>query len=285
MPFQFCAMPAQKMKMLMLLTMYITHYNTYGQHLLNALPVTRSIIAAQYSLREADPLICSANPAVIPASSDLALSAYAEKRFMMPDLMFFTGAATAGMGKQVLSTAFIQFGSALHNENSLSLSCGRTLGRLDIGISLGFHSIKFQNVSKETVAETAIACRMKINDQVFSSFRISNAHSLFNRSDESYRSTPSFMLGIGFDASQKVYIGGECERKMEGSTDGTFILRYYPALQYRIRVAWNTYSHQPFFGIAWNKKNFMIETGFNYHNVLGVSPAIIVQYQRGGRKS
>jgi hypothetical protein len=240
----------------------------------------RSVSMAGISSVLEDAWAVANNPAGLGGYSHLSLATSAEQRFLMKDLGYYAVAATIPSGKGCLGVFGMFSGYLSFIDQKVSLSYGRQFGeRVLCGTSLVY---VYQKAGLENrsihQASYGLGTIIHLSNKVKLAFATFNPFQLYYKS-ETYATLPSiFKLGLAFEYSPSFIIYTECEKDLDFSPVlkiGTeYIFRNIFFIRGGIRFFPVSYS----FGTALRHSRFLLEFSSSYHQYLGFTPLISLQY-------
>lgn len=220
------------------------------------------------------------NPAGLGGYNHLSLATSAEQRFLVKELGYYAIAAIVPSGKGCLGLFGIFSGYKSFKDQKLGLSYGRKFGdRVLCGTSLvyiyqkgGDDALPIHQVSYELGTILSLSKKVKLAFAAFNPFQL-------YYKNKPYASLPSiFKLGLSVEYAPSLSIYAECEKDLDFSPlfkIGTeYIFRDIFFIRGGIKLFPSSYS----FGAGFRYESLLMEFSSAYHQYLGFTPLISLQY-------
>ncbi|MCK9399917.1 MAG: hypothetical protein M0Q51_07995 [Bacteroidales bacterium] len=220
------------------------------------------------------------NPAGLARYNHISLATNAEQRYLMKELGYYAIAASIPAGKGCLGIFTIFSGYQAFIDQKVSLGYGRQFGEHVLtGISLvyvfqkaGGEAPPLHQVSYEL--GTIIVLSKKVN-LAFATF---NPFQLYYKSKDNATLPAILKLGMSFQYSPALFIHAECEKDLDLSPclkiGMEYIFRDIFFIRGGIRIFPASYS----FGTGLRHNRLLFEFSSAYHQYLGFTPQISLQY-------
>jgi hypothetical protein len=234
-----------------------------------------SLSSAQFSPEFAGALSFCDNPAVFPSQKGFGTGIYAEKKFMVENLNLLVFSAALFREKSSSGISLRYFGDPLYNEMQLGIHYGKSLGKINIGAAFSYNILSVQGFKKISGFDIAISSTWKLSENIYAALVMANPHvtAVKNNTKASY-----YKMGLGYQASSKVYAGFEFFKEENKSVEVIVCLQYHFADRFFARGGFISGSNMPFFGAGWKWENIKLELIIGQHYALGPSPAILFNY-------
>lgn len=256
----------------------------YNQTIVYPSVVPKNATAAQFSPQVANVFVSCANPAVIVSPNGLMAGFMAEKKYLSKELSTIYVSVGQTSGESSITLSATHFGNAFYSEKRAAISLGRRLGDINLGIQLGYYSMKIDGQKIISGIESGIFSVWKLHPNVYSSIRMHNPQALFIKNKNPLQLTAAFAGGLGYQASDNLYFGFEAEKEQDRSATTIFFMRFDISKVYILKGSWNTGTHQPRISIAWRIRRVQVESAIEYHPVLGISPALLFLFNTKSRE-
>jgi len=240
----------------------------------------RSASLAGISSVEQDVWAAANNPAGLGGQSHLSLATSAEQRFLMKELGYYAFAAAVPSGKGCLGVFAMFSGYKAYIDQKLSFSYGRRFGEyVFCGTSMVYI---FQKAGSENRPIHQVSYELgtiiNLSKKVKLAFAAFNPFQLYYKS-ETYATLPSiFKIGISAEYSPSLFLFTECEKDMEFppivKVGSEYIFRDIFFIRGGIRIFPVSYS----FGAGMRHNGFLFEFSSSFHQYLGFTPLISLQY-------
>jgi hypothetical protein len=238
-----------------------------------------------YSSEVQDPYTYAYNAATLPHLDGFAAAFYSEKRYMTKGLNVLV--VTAAYGRQSHSASLVlqHFGNPDFNERRIGLNYGKSLGSIQIGALIHYHTFSITGNSPASVINAGISTIWHVSEKVFACMQMSNPGIFASGNQKALRAPTAINMGFGFQVSDQVYTGMEIKKEEGRSKQVFFALHYRPHEKIVTKFCWSTGNNQPFFTIGWILKNLRFESGCSYHAVLGLTPSISFIYSNTKKRT
>jgi hypothetical protein len=267
------------LKKLLLLPALIFAILAFGQPTGDFMAAKYTSLGA-YSKSNADLYASVNNVAALAQLQSSAAAVYAEQRFMQNQLNFFiasVGIKTNSGGFALHST---YYGFGLYNQMKVSLGYGRHItNKLDVGAQFNYNRLNQANgYGSASSINASVGALLHISDKVHAGVTIHNpGGSKWNKLNVE-KMPAQFILGIGYNVSDKLFISGEVVKQENLPTNINLGLQYQLVKQVVIRAGVATATNSFFGGVGFNFAKFRIDIAASYHPQLGLSPGTLLQY-------
>lgn len=234
--------------------------------------------AAKYAPSVIDAFSCAYNPALSPHIDDFAAGIYTEDRFLTDELKLVSAAAVIQRSQSGISLLVRHFGNIDYSENCIGLNYGFSLGKVSLGAIFNYDLLRIRGSSPESYIKYGVASLWQVSEKVFTSFQLTNPHFFAGGSKDQYPLATVTRFGIGYAASDEFYVAVESQKEEDKPPQAVFAVCYQYAGKYFFSGNWTTGAQQPYISTGWQWKDFRIETGCAFHQVLGISPSLTILY-------
>jgi len=263
-----------KTVLLLLLTGLVVH-STFSQplHYTAAQPI---ISLSAYSQLQQNPLSFSGNQAALARAPNAGIAVYGERRFMLNETSTY---ALAGS----LPTRLGNFGIRLNyagfknfNENKIGLAYARKLGKLvDLGIQFNYYSYRVPVYGNASTINFEIGTLLHVTDKLQAGVHVYNPVGGKMGKDKTEKLAAAYKFGLGYDASENLFIGTEIIKEEDKPVNVIGGLQYHFARRFFMKAGFMSESTSLYAGagVAW--KNLQVDISSGYHPQLGFSPGIL----------
>jgi hypothetical protein len=237
-----------------------------------------------YSSQVNDAFSSSTNQAALASVKNLSVGFYAERRFMLADLSSYSFAlAVPGSSGSFALTANC-FGSSAYNESSLGLAYGRKLGKIDVGAQFNYCQFRIEGYGSASTVNVEAGIMLHLNDQLQTGFHIYNPTRASIGKNEDERLPIICSFGVGYDVSEKVFIGADIQKVEDQPVDVNAALQYAFESKLFARVGVATATSTFYFGAGFFWNGLRIDVTASLHPTLGITPGMLLLYS-SSRKS
>ena len=243
-------------------------------------PVAALYVSANaYSIRHVDVFACTGNPAALAQLSNASIGVYGEKRFLLSafnDCRLITAFSTSS-GNVGINASY--YGFSDYHESGIGLIYARKLGKsAAAGLQFNYHSIGIAGLGKASAIGVHIGSVFNLSNDLHAGIRISNpAGGKFGQLMQE-KLPFVYATGIGFDASEKIFISLEVIKEEDQPVSINAGMQYSIARQLLLRtaIASATGSFCVGAGFLWNDLRADIVSGF--HPRLGITPGFLCAF-------
>ena len=246
----------------------------WGQHL----PTPVYIKTYTYSSANSDVFSFVGNQASLGGLKNFCAGVYSERKFMLADLttyqlVYALPTSTGNFGLQAN-----YFGSSSYNQSAVGLAYARNLGKVDVGAQFNYEQVKIPGYGNASAINFEGGAILHVSDQFQTGIHIYNPTrvSLGKNGEEKLPIVYSF--GMGYDASEKFFIGTEIEKVEDQPVNVNAGLQYAfdQKLFARAGIMSSTSSFYLGLGFLWKKLRF--DVAASLHPSLGITPGLLMIY-------
>jgi len=240
----------------------------------------RSVSLSGVSAGLEDTWAVANNPAGLARYKHISLATSLEQRYLMKELGYYAIAISfpAGKGCLGMSTMFSGYHSFI--DQKVSMAYGRLFGERFLGgLSLVYIFQKAGDGSR-TLHQVSyqLGTIIDLSDKVSLAFTAFNPFELYFKSKE-YATLPAiFKLGISFHYSPVLLIHTECEKDLDLPPGLKIGMEYLFREIFVIRGGIRIFPAACSFGAALRHQKFLFEFSSCYHQYLGFTPQVSLQY-------
>jgi len=212
---------------------------------------------------------------------EISFSLYAEQRFLEKELGYYAGGLTLPTKSGVFGLAINYSGFDLYNEKKIGLGYGRLFTKnISGGIQIDYLSTSISEYGTASAFTFEAGLLVKITDQLSTAVHVFNPIAIKSGFDDEKIPT-LFRLGLSYEPGKKILLTAEAEKDID------FPARFKAGIEYKmidqlyLRGGIATNPSQYSFGVGLNVGNLKIDFASSYHQVLGLTPGISVNYVFG----
>jgi len=231
-----------------------------------------------YSSVNKDAFSFTANQASLALNKNFSAGFYGERRFMLAELSCYQLAVALPTSSGNFGLQANYSGNAGFNETSAGLAYARSLGQVDFGVQFNYYQVKIAGYGNASAVNFEAGGILHINEQFQTGVHVYNptgAH-VGKANEEQLPFVYSF--GLGYDASEKFFIGAEIQKEEDQPVNANIGLQYAfeKKLFTRVGISSATASFYLGTGFLWN--GFRIDVTASIHPTLGVTPGMLLVY-------
>ena len=250
-------------------------------------PVSQPYISlSTYSLQQNDALSFTGNQAVLAQLKQAGVGLFGERRFMLKETSVYTlGAALptrlGNVGIQLNYAGFKNF-----NETRIGLAYARRLGKfIDVGVQFDYYGYKIPAYGNASAIYFELGTIMHLSDKLNAGIHVYNpvggklgtSAPLNTSTSLSVEKLASvYKMGLGYDASDKFFIGAEIIKEEDKPVDVVAGLQYHFAKQFFAKAGFVSGSTMIYAGAGVGWKGLRLDISSSYHPQLGFSPGILL---------
>lgn len=231
-----------------------------------------------YSALNKDALSAMANQASLGGIKNLSAAFSGERRFMLKDLSSYGLALALPTTSGSFGLAANYFGGDGFNESSVGLAYGRGLGKIDIGAQFNYHQFKIDGYGTASTVSLEAGLLLHLTEQLQAGVQLFNPTGARIGKDQKERLPMVYSFGLGYDVSDKVFIGTEIEKVEDQLVSVTAGVQYAFERKLFARVGVATATSSFYFGAGFLWNGFRIDVNATLHPTLGTTPAMLIAY-------
>lgn len=224
------------------------------------------------------------NQAALATIKNISVGMYGERRFMLADLSYYQLAFALPSSSGNFGFQANYSGSASYNQSTLGLAYARNLGKIDVGAQFNYQQFKVIEYGSASAVNFDVGAILHVNDQFQTGVHVYNPTRVSIGKSGEEKLPLIYSFGLGYDASDKFFIGTEIEKMEDQPVNVNAGLQYSfdEKLFARIGVCSATSSFYLGVGFLWS--GFRIDVAASLHPSLGMTPGILLVYNSPGKK-
>jgi hypothetical protein len=235
------------------------------------------ISLSAYSSKQNDGLSFTGNQAALAQAKSAGIGIFGERRFMLGETSAYTLGASlptrlGNVGVQLNYAGFKNF-----NENKIGLAYARKLGKLvDVGVQFNYYGYRIPAYGNASTINFEIGTIMHLTDRLNAGLHVYNpvGGKLGKTREEKLAS--AYKFGLGYDASDKFFIGSEIIKEEDKAVNIIAGLQYQFAKQFFVKAGFISESTTAYAGVGIGWKNLRLDISSSYHPQLGFSPGLLL---------
>jgi opacity protein-like surface antigen len=168
-------------------------------------------------------------------------------------------------------------------ENKIGLAYARKLGKLvDVGVQFNYYGYSIPAYGKASAINFEIGAMFHLTDKLNAGIHIYNpvggklGKTSTALSPDEEKIAAAYKIGLGYDASEKFFIGSEIIKEEEKAVNVIAGLQYQFAKQFFAKAGFISESGSFYAGAGVGWKNLRLDISSSYHPQLGFSPGILL---------
>jgi hypothetical protein len=225
-------------------------------------------------------LLGSSNQASLAEVKQFSAGFYGERKYLVSEMSHYMAALAFPLDAGRLGLNAAYFGNPSHNETKLGLAYARTLGAVDVGVQFNYFRFSTAGYQPSSAINIEAGMLLQLNDEIITGIHLYNpAGTRFGNIKEE-RLPLICTVGIGYDVSENFLLAGVIQ-KMEDhpvNMQAGVLYRFHKKLWAKAGISTATPSCMIGVGLLLN--DFQLEINFAYHQILGLTPGMLVIYQQ-----
>ena len=257
----------------------------------NAQPISQSMVArypalGAYSKNYVDLYSTRNNAAALALLQQSSAGIYGERRFMLGQLNLYAASVGLPTSKGGFGVHLNYFGFSLFNQMQLSLGYGMALSeKVDIGVQFNYHSVNQGNgYGKASSINASVGALFHLTEKIHVGINIYNPLSSKWSKAKDEKIAAQYSFGLGYEASDKLYISGELVKDEDLPTNVNVAIQYRFMKQFFARAGIASSSSSYFAGLGFNLATCRVDLTASYHPQLGISPGLLLLFGFGKKK-
>ncbi len=209
------------------------------------------------------------------------MGVFYQNRFLIKEMSYMGGAFALPTNSGTFGLSYSNFGYSLYGESKTGLAYGMKFSdRVAGGIQVNYHSIRLgNNYGSRNTASVELGLQSKITQQLSIGCHVFNPtqSKLDDYNDE--RIPTIIRLGLNYAFSDKVFLAIETEKDIDFNPVFRAGIEYKANDKIYFRGGIGTNPTLAAFGVGINHQSFKIDIASTYHQVLGFTPEISLNYQ------
>ncbi len=233
-----------------------------------------------YSRNFSDIFSATINEASLANLKANAFAVYGEKRFMLNDLNGFTGIIGAATSSGTFGFQADYAGAASFNESELGLIYARKLSEeIEVGTKFNYHAIKIAGYGSLSAINFETGAIFHFTEKLHSGVHIYNPGGSRLGKTGSEKLASIYRFGVGYEASDKLFIGAEIIKQEDLPTGVNAGLQYNLHRTIFIRSGLSTANNGSYVCLGIKTDFGRIDLNASYHSQLGFTPGILLLIQ------
>jgi hypothetical protein len=248
-------------------------------------PVSAAYIkAGTYGSIHNDAFSFVGNQAALASNKNFSVGVYGERRFMLADLTSYQLAFALPMLSGNFGLQANYFGSSSYNESRLGLAYARSLGKIDVGAQFNYHQIKIAGYGNASAINFEAGAILHVNDQFQTGVHIYNPTRVSIGKNGEEKLPVIYSFGMGYDASDKFFIGTEIEKVEDQPINVNAGLQYSFDEKLFARAGVSSATSSFYLGAGFLLNGFRIDVTASLHPSLGITPGMLLVYNSPDKK-
>jgi hypothetical protein len=241
-------------------------------------PISASYLGlGAYSNNHIDAFSFHANQAALARVNHTSVGVYGEKRFFLKELSLYNAAIVLPTHSGNFGLDARYYGFTDYNETQLGLGYGRSVGsKIDVGVQFNYYSVRIAGYGNASAVNFEIGAILHLTDKLNAGVHTCNPVGGKLGKGEEEKLASLYSVGLGYEASEKVFVSVEIEKQENEPVNVSAGLQYKFLRQLLARAGVSTSTSSMYLGIGFGWKSLRVDATASYHPQLGVTPGILM---------
>ncbi len=232
-----------------------------------------------YSKNFSDIFSAAANQASLAQLKTGGFAVYGERRFLLEELNGYAAIIAVPTASGVFGFEGNYFGSSAFNENELGILYARKITRLiDIGTKFNYYTDRIPGYGSASAVNFEAGVIFHLTDKLHSGIHVYNPGSSKLGKTGMEKLASVYRLGIGYEASEMVFISAEIIKQEGRQTGVNAGLQYNLQKSIFIRTGISTLTDNSYVSIGIQLSFVRIDVNAAYHPQLGFTPGVLLLF-------
>jgi hypothetical protein len=237
-----------------------------------------------YSFVQKDAFSFTGNQAALAGNKTISIGVYGERRFMLADLNSYQFAFALPTLSGNFGLQANYFGASVFNQSRLGLAYARNLGKVDVGAQFNYHQIKIAGYGSASAVNFDVGTILHVSDQFQTGVHVYNPTRVSFGKNSEEKLPMIYSFGLGYDASEKFFIGTEIEKIEDQPVNVNAGLQYSFDERIFARAGVSSATSIFYLGAGFSLGGFRIDVTASLHQSLGVTPGLLLIYSGAEKK-
>jgi hypothetical protein len=224
------------------------------------------------------------NPAGFSEAAGFSAGVSGEKRFMLEGMNAYAASLQYAMKSSAVGFNSHFFGSAGFQESQLSLAYGKNLGKLNLGVQFNYHRISVPAYGADGTISADISLVWELTANLKAGVHVLNPVPVKFGAQEAEMINTVYKMGMGYEISDKVFLGAELFKESGKQVHVYFALQYQFLAKFFFQAGINTEKGKPYAGFGWAFRNLRLHINGSYHPQLGFTPGMMLLFNASKSK-
>jgi hypothetical protein len=224
------------------------------------------------------------NQSALAGIKNFSVGVFGERRFLLKDLASYQFATALPTSSGNFGLKADYFGSPSYNESSFGFAYGRSLGKIDAGVEFNYYQIKTTGYGNSSAINFEGGMILHVSDQFQTGVHIYNPTRVTIGKSSEERLPLIYSFGMGYDASEKFFIGSEIEKTEDQPVNVNVGLQYSFEEKLFARAGISSGTSSFYMDLGFLISGLRIDATATLHPELGISPGLLLVYSSSAKK-
>ena len=164
------------------------------------------------------------------------------------------------------------------------MAYARSLGKVDVGAQFNYQQIKLAGYGTASAINFEAGAILHVSDQFQAGVHVYNPTRVSIGKTEEEKLPMAYSFGLGYDVSDKFFIGTEIEKIEDQPVNVNAGLQYAFDEKLFARTGIASATSSPYLGFGFLLNGFRIDVTASLHPSLGITPGLLLVYNAPAKK-
>ncbi|MEO5562968.1 MAG: hypothetical protein ABIR18_06020 [Chitinophagaceae bacterium] len=232
-----------------------------------------------YSCKQADVFSFPGNQAALAQLKNTTVGIYAEQRFLISELSYYTMAAALVTRSGHFGLRLGYSGFSGYNESQAGFAYARKLGsKVDVGVQFNYNGINVAGYGNASAISFEIGSIFHLTEELHAGIHANNPVGGKFGKEKQEKLPACYTVGLGYDASKQFFISMEIVKEELQPITVNAGMQYLIDPQVLVRAGLLSATSSLWLGIGVLWKSIRVDVAASYHSQLGISPGFLLLY-------
>lgn len=232
-----------------------------------------------YSAQFNDAFSFRSNTAALAGIKNFSSGVFSERRFMLQELSSYSFAAVLPTTTGNFGIRGDYHGGQSYNETTAGFGYGRRLGgKVDVGVQFHYFSMNAAGYGSASAITFDAGAIFHLTEAVQTGLHVYNPIGMKIGKTGEEKLPAIYSAGIGYDASQQLFIGTEIQKTEDQPLNVNAGLHYKFADKLIARGGISSTTSVYYIGFGVQLKSLRLDATSSFHPYLGITPGLLLMY-------
>jgi hypothetical protein len=268
------------LKLAIFLCLFLVSIFSFGQNAKQTL-ISSYLKTGAYSKTQNDVFSFSANQANLAQFKTFSAGIYSERKFMLNELNLFSTCVALPTKSGNFGMQIHNYGNSSYGEMQVGLAYARKLNEsIDVGVQFNYYNMRVAGYGNTGAVNFEAGALFHFTEQLHGGIHVYNPTSMKLGKNEEEKIPAVYAGGLGYDVSEDFFISTEVEKTEGLPLNVNVSAQYKFADRFLARGGVATATSIYFLGAGFNFKTFRFDVMASVHPQLGVTPGLLLIYQK-----
>lgn len=229
-----------------------------------------------YSKYQNDVFSFTNNQAALAQVKEAGAGVYGERRFLLTATSLYAAAVAIPTTNGNFGVSMKYLGFKNFNESQFGVAYARSLGKkVDIGIQFNYYGYRVPAYNNASTINFELGAIVHLTEKLKAGVHVYNpVGGKLSKTEE--KITAAYKFGLGYDASERFFVGAEIvkEENFPVNLNAGLQYRFEKTFFMRAGIASATSTGYAGVGVSWS--NIRLDITGSYHPQLGITPGLLL---------